>query len=201
MVTDLMQVIAPPQPIVELLKRYEELRGVLDFVFVEAAAGSVQSAEIHQRAALLALGQVQRRTDQWAETIDLEDDIPREKLFRERIPAGFMPNGRRISVRDFVGPFYKNCIQLDESYADGTTGLAYAFMNPPYELGGDPAALFLEFKTRVFDGFPDGAEIWAWQTDSLNYFDAGREWWGTFFWTYRATPSSMIIAILGSTTD
>ena len=40
-----------------------------------------------------------------------------------------------------------------------------------------------------------------WGTDWSNYFDAGKEGWGTFFWTIRRPGSDFITVIGASTTD
>ena len=43
--------------------------------------------------------------------------------------------------------------------------------------------------------------IYRWGTNCSDYFDAGEEWWGTFFWTIYSPQHDWYVGILGSTTD
>ena len=44
-------------------------------------------------------------------------------------------------------------------------------------------------------------KILEWSTDWSNFFDAGREWWGTFCWTIEDPLRKWTTAILASATD
>jgi len=44
-------------------------------------------------------------------------------------------------------------------------------------------------------------EVYKWSTDSSNYFDEGKDWWGSFFWTVYNPCRDWYIGIIASTTD
>ena len=43
--------------------------------------------------------------------------------------------------------------------------------------------------------------VMAWSTDWSNYFEAGKEWWGAFYWTILLEEKQEIIVIGASATD
>lgn len=43
--------------------------------------------------------------------------------------------------------------------------------------------------------------IYKWGVDCNPYFDAGKEWWGAYFWTVYNPHKNIYIAIVASTTD
>ena len=47
----------------------------------------------------------------------------------------------------------------------------------------------------------DDLDIWRWETDWTNYFEAGREWWGEYLWTVHRPGSGRVAVIAGSSTD
>jgi hypothetical protein len=113
-------------------------------------------------------------------------------------------SGRPITRQGFFGPMFDSESHLpilkNGLFEHEMRGFAYAFSQPPYNLE-DAERLFSEFEQLVFDGFSGETEFWEWDTDGLRYFDAGREWWGTFFWTVRPGGGERIVVVLGSTTD
>ena len=44
-------------------------------------------------------------------------------------------------------------------------------------------------------------EVRRWPTDWSNYFAAGHEWWGAFFWTIEDTKNGWVTIIAASSTD
>lgn len=94
-----------------------------------------------------------------------------------------------------------------------TYGLVDALLDPPYGIGlerGDEAAkkqlvhrflklvLGYDAVTGSFESLP---QIFSWSTDWSNYFEAGKEWWGAFYWTILLEEKQEIIVIGASTTD
>jgi len=83
-------------------------------------------------------------------------------------------------------------------------GYAYAFsdapdgMDIPYAVR---AALFFSIADELFCGFHCPLTIFQWSTNCSNYFDAGHEWWGSFFWTVEPEGADYIVSIVASTTD
>ncbi|MGY3777087.1 hypothetical protein [Isobaculum melis] len=43
--------------------------------------------------------------------------------------------------------------------------------------------------------------IYRWNDDWSDYFDAGKEWWGTFYWTIYDPSTNRMTVIGASTTD
>jgi len=84
-------------------------------------------------------------------------------------------------------------------------GFVYAFLDPPYSfMCGktifEKGNFFLDFCRLLFTDISQ-IEVYKWSTDSSNYFDAGKEWWGAFFWTVYNPYQDWYIGIIASTTD
>ena len=83
-------------------------------------------------------------------------------------------------------------------------GYKTAFFHPPYSLQGsasEKAELFAGINRYVLGSNPERAEIFSWSTEWSNYFDAGHEWWGAFYWTIRPARSQQIVVVAASSTD
>jgi hypothetical protein len=86
-----------------------------------------------------------------------------------------------------------------------TLGFTGAFLDPPHYLETGQTIFhhgdyFLRFCDKVF-GNVDNLVVYKWSTDSSNIFDAGKEWWGSFFWTVYNQTKDFYIGIVASTTD
>ena len=83
-------------------------------------------------------------------------------------------------------------------------GYKPAFFHPPYGLRGsaaEKAELFAGINKYVLGANPERAEIFSWSTDWSNYFEAGQEWWGAFYWTIRSAESQKMVVVGASSTD
>ena len=59
----------------------------------------------------------------------------------------------------------------------------YAYAEPPYPTGYT-AADFGRINSVLFpEPFRDDLEVFQWNDDFSSYFDDGKYWWGTYFWT------------------
>ena len=81
----------------------------------------------------------------------------------------------------------------------------YAFMEPPYSIHTgktikEQGEYLINFMKFVFTNLTK-IEIMKWSTDCSPYFDAGKDWWGTFFWTVYNPEKDWYIGICGSSTD
>lgn len=75
----------------------------------------------------------------------------------------------------------------------------YAFLEPPYKnqyLTED----FIEFNNNLFKD-KKNLEIYRWNDEFSDYFDAGLEWWGTALWSIYDKTNNYFIIIAASTTD
>tara|TARA_B100001063_G_scaffold246993_1_gene289188 strand:+ start:6360 stop:7022 length:663 start_codon:yes stop_codon:yes gene_type:complete len=86
-----------------------------------------------------------------------------------------------------------------------TIGFAQAFLNPVhgfrvsnsiYETG----KYFIDFCEFLFSDLNE-IEIFKWSTDCSNYFDDGKEFWGTLFCTVYNPKKDYYIGITASDTD
>lgn len=92
----------------------------------------------------------------------------------------------------------------NERVDDGSgTGFAYAFSSPPYTIqipAKELGPLFDEFLKMIIGG-SETSTVYEWPTEWSNYFDAGKEWWGSFLWTVSNPGCNRIVVIAASTTD
>lgn len=155
----------------------------------------------------------------------------REEFFRMRIDAAALGAGEVLDTAEFLGPLCDpargalllrgeenpgrddlywygdaeigaNRVRAPELSGDG--GLAYAYLYPPYNLHAENAtrnSLFFGLLDQLLGGQRGDYVIRRWSAACSNYFDAGREWWGTYFWTVYPRGTRRIIGITGSATD
>ena len=84
------------------------------------------------------------------------------------------------------------------------TGYAYAFSDPPYQLrllAKDKGRIFATINSNLLGGIDDTSVIYEWPTDWTDYFDAGKEWWGSFLWSFANHALSRVVIIAASATD
>jgi hypothetical protein len=101
------------------------------------------------------------------------------------IPPDFPATSERVTWEEFL-PLFR-----------------YAVLEPPYGLRLAEAEAEKLFSEMCESLFPSGEDsvIVQHETKRCNFFDAGREWWGEFFWTVGGLNRGVVVAILGSTTD
>lgn len=73
----------------------------------------------------------------------------------------------------------------------------FAFHNPPY---GTPYTVddFRRINSMLFS---DSIEIYLWNDDFSDYFDDGKEWWGTALWSIYDYKKNRFVIIGASLTD
>jgi hypothetical protein len=197
-----MRQISPEPELATLLAKYASLGGVLDYVFLEPEIDR-PAEELHRMAALEAMAAIDQCLEQRAES-NASHEHPIEMFFRVHCDETKL-TGQRISFSSFWGS--------DDVEPKGSgdvwripnvDGYKTAFFHPPYGLGGSSAEkveLFTGLNQHVLGDDPARVEIFSWSTDWSNYFDAGHEWWGAFFWTIRSSGTSCFAAIGASSTD
>lgn len=136
--------------------------------------------------------------------------------FKEQRPILLGTTGKPFqNVTVFSDYYYYDDIEIDDNIVSiktndnsdfVTQGYADAFLKPPHSFGKsnmtnfDIGKLFLEFNEFLFDDI-NKIIVYSWQTDCSNYFDTGKEWWGSFFWTVYNPTKKWYIGIAASTTD
>lgn len=75
----------------------------------------------------------------------------------------------------------------------------FAFLEPPHGnsyLKKD----FIEFNELLFPN-KNNCEVYRWNDEFSNYFDEGKEWWGTGLWSIYDCITGIIVIIGASLTD
>jgi hypothetical protein len=207
-----MKAIAPTEQNSLLLARYQEVGGVVEHVFIDPGEDDRPREVVHREAALLTLRSFATKIDAYFERLIRTPDYrnrSRSEFFTVTIDPDLL-TGQRVTPDAFLGSGWdrKSRHATDDCEM---TGYAYAFFKPPHGLrnpGARPvfskaaaAELFRSVTDALFDGFSDSLTIFEWSADCSNYFDAGREWWGTFFWTVEVPRRNWIVGVAASTTD
>lgn len=75
----------------------------------------------------------------------------------------------------------------------------YAFLEPPH---GCSYLItdFIEFNALLFPN-RDDCDAYSWNDEFSNYFDAGKEWWGTGLWSIYDHITGLMVIIGASLTD
>lgn len=162
---------------------------------------------------------------------EINPDRDLSNYFKIKVDEKIKPTATKISYQKFLGTgfdFKNNCVQLFKysgnscSTIQDFTGsaLVKALLNPPYSIAlksGDYSLengiivhekmtkFLFEFldtilNVKTFTDF-DNYEIYKWSDDWSNYFDAGKEWWGTFYWTLLNKDTKQVIVIGASASD
>ena len=95
-------------------------------------------------------------------------------------------------------------VSVDELFAplndNGKLNYRKAFLKPPHTNNyGDTD--FDKINKALFPNGTDGLEIYEWTTDWSEYFDEGREWWGTLCLTVYDIKLDRYVVIMASATD
>jgi hypothetical protein len=198
-----MHEIAPEPELAALLADYNDRSGVIDYVLLQSYTEAAPD-HLHRLAALAGMAAIDRRLEQWAAEKS-SPEFPADRFFRVWWDEAKL-TGQCVTLSTFWGTDDVEPKELGaRAWSIPTVdGYKTAFFHPPHGLGGtneERAALFANINRRVLGTAPESAEIFSWATDWSNYFDAGLEWWGAFFWTVRASGSSRFVAIGVSATD
>lgn len=75
----------------------------------------------------------------------------------------------------------------------------FAFLEPPCKT---PYSIvdFIAFNDCLFPN-KEHIQVYRWNDNFSNYFDAGKEWWGTGLWSVYDTDSKVFVIIGASLTD
>ena len=186
-----------------LLARFDAVGGVLDYVFLERQdVGPPFSC--HHAAALAGMAEIDCRLEQWAAR-NASAKYPIEMFFRVHCDEAKL-TGEPVSFSTFWGTNDVDPKPLGEHAwsIPNLDGYKAAFFHPPYGLQGSPsekAELFAGINKYVLGAEPERAEIFSWSTDWSNYFEAGHEWWGAFYWTIHPAGSERMVVVGASSTD
>ncbi|WP_299677139.1 hypothetical protein [uncultured Tenacibaculum sp.] len=99
----------------------------------------------------------------------------------------------------------KLSINYRDLYPENKGCFINALMEPPYNLHLGKEILrrgkyLLDFLDYFFSDINE-ITIYAWDTNCSVIFDAGKEWWGSYFWTVYNPTKNWYIGIIASETD
>jgi hypothetical protein len=167
-----MREVAPTMPLIDWLLEYESRSGVIDYVLIASDHADPVINFDNPLVAAFGMDVVQQRNKDKGYSLIIRSE-----------PERALPSP--IDSREFMKDYW------------------YAFQETPYGLrsGRHDVAEIFEAINQETIGTIEGAHIVAWSTDWSNYFDAGREWWGTFMWTVKPANHDWIVWIGASATD
>ncbi len=104
----------------------------------------------------------------------------------------------KIDLEKIAQDFWKN-------RPDNLGGFVYALSEPPFNMRlgkeikkrGEYILDFIDF----FFGSLSEITAYSWSIDCSKIFDAGKEWWGSHFWTIYNKEKNFYVSIIASTTD
>jgi hypothetical protein len=187
------------------IERCEEIGVILDYIILKDIDVSV-TFETHRNAAFIGMSIIDKRLEDWAIS-RANEEITIDKFFRVKIYDKNI-SAKIISFREFWGS--DDALPRMMSYGKcwaipNIDGYKTAFFNPPHGLRGTFEEQIIRFNAinhLIFSPMNDeNLEILQWPDDWSNYFDAGKEWWGTFFWTIYNKAKNIFMVLGGSTTD
>ena len=186
-----------------LLERFKNFGGVLEFVVLETVQPSFSHAH-HRAAALAGMVEIDRRLEEFAVRRSSQE-FPVERFFRVHWDESRL-RGERVNLAEFWGTDDVSIKSIEDRVWEIPIidGYKTAFFHPPHGLRGSTSSqteLFVRISGYILGTDPERAEVYAWSTNWSNYFEAGHEWWGAFYWTVRAAGSNRITVIAASTTD
>lgn len=161
----------------------------LDYVILSAKAATLKGLELHRQAVLEAFQILNLRFAEY----DYQINIQPEKM--QAIP-GTLEELLQLPPENY----HNKALKKDRSFSIPQP-LTYwcAFLEPPQ---GNPYQVedFVAFNKLLF---PDSSsvEVYRWNDTFSNYFDAGKEGWGTALWTAFDKKRKIIVVIGASLTD
>ena len=203
------QILTPE--INQLLSEFSNLGGVLDFKIFKIT-GPYISIEAHVTTARHTLELLKQDNDKYFDDLSKSLGTDRDMYFKIDNKHVLADSGTLITPSQFFGHYHDiksqgNLTNFINNNSDFTTqGYTYAFLNPPYSFGKTQMTdqeierYFINFNQFMFNDISK-LTIYSWLTDCSNYFEAGNEWWGSFFWTVYNPEKDWFIGIAASTTD
>ena len=187
--------------LLSLLNRFADIGGVIDYVPLPFSGTPNQND--HYQAALRAMGLIDEGYKHWAAEYATESRP--ESSFFTLTQDDSKLKGDRIQFSEFWGSnnVSKRKVGPNSWTIPNVDGYKGCFFLPPYGLYGneDFSALFDEINFNLFGVEPERWVIYRWSTDWSNYFDAGHEWWGAFYWTVYSAETSLLTTVGASSTD
>jgi hypothetical protein len=184
-------------PFYVLLEHYPR-RGV-EYCRIEADALH-QGYRSHQDAVLFAaLRVIERDLDEQSRDEPFPWNLDIGKAHAHRIDPARLFHVPVILRTDRIGQRFYDCPWPDPGKGEQIP-YWYAFWEPPHTSGYGPDE-FRKVNSVLFPEGTDELEVYEWSTDWSNYFEDGREWWGTACWSIYDKRMKRYVVIMASATD
>jgi hypothetical protein len=213
----------------QLLSTFKEGAGVIDFKLYSVGTALTSPYQKHLEVAKQTLIEVAKEINSYLDRVAVKNKRRREDFFTMDYDFTLLKSsGKEITVSEFIGNAvtlekHKERLQrLPESaiyynyckpYKERTmgSGFTYAFFESPYGISikrkreaerdnYTNGKFFFEFCYALFTDLSQ-IEVYEWSTDCSNYFDIGKDWWGTFFYTVYNPLRDCYIGIVASESD
>ena len=177
-------------PFYELIEKYD--RCIIDYCLIEDDS-PYQGYRSHQEAVLFAMHKVMERD------LDMQLKPDMEKAQAHHINPVELLHVQEILRTYRVGHRFYDC-DLPDPLKGEQIPYWYAFWEPPHTSGYGPDD-FRKVNSALFPKGTDELEVFEWTTDWSEYFDDGREWWGTACWSAYDKRMNRYVVIMAATTD
>ena len=191
-------------PFYELIgKEYD--RCVIDYCLVQSEF-PYRGMRSHREAVPFAMMKVIERylEDDRASEEKAADDFFPWSLDFEKAQAHAIDPGEFLFVPTIVRKIKGGPVVYDRQDPDVDAGEQipywYAFLEPPHWFDVTPDD-FRRVNDALFSEGTDALEVYEWTTDWSNYFDDGREWWGTACWSVYDAHLNRFAVLFASATD
>ena len=177
-------------PFYELIEKYD--RCIIDYCLIEDDA-PYQGFRSHEGVVLFAMQKVAERYEECTWNADIG------KAQAHRIDPAELLHVPEILRTDRVGRRFYDC-NLPDPLKGEQIPYWYAFWEPPHTSGYGPDD-FRKINSVLFPEGTDELEVYEWTTDWSEYFDDGREWWGTACWSVYDKRMNRYTVIMAAATD
>jgi hypothetical protein len=207
-----------------VMSKLDKLQAELDIICFSVSGNMEDIYKISEYAAVEAMRCFSKRQEEHFQKNKemYKQKFPKfdfNRIFRIKINEGIKPVGEKVPFDKFVGFDYEN--EEIDIHQHGALDLVHALLEPPYslrlpiEVEQEDAGyyklkmaeytkiyrLFIKDFLLLSEQAKDKVTIYRWSDEWSNYFDAGKEWWGTFYWTIYNSETNTIIVIGASATD
>ncbi len=195
-----MKPVTLPTELEAALTQFKRGGGVVDYFVFEADTDS----DLHLRATLEAFERLKPDLEPFKLT--LEPALMHNNPVSLETFQGVMRGLTEVfdSPSKYLNARMKALADKGSFSLPKSDGYLWAFCEPPYSLQLAPEEaqrIFDTINAHLFTGFADDLEIRRWSDDWSNYFLAGLEWWGAFWWTVYNRTKGQIIVVAASETD
>lgn len=184
----------------------------LNYIFMKKEDTHTNPYENHKEIAIAGMLRIKKLICETILRNIADSDDPDDIKEIEMIKNGHWPffmveinEEKMLSEKITCSTFWEEKSYYKKQRPDGReyglwSGYKEAYFNPIH--GSTRQEVFNIINSKYLSPFNDeNLEIYSWNDDWSNYFDSGKEYWGTFYWTIYNKEKGIYIVIGGSETD